>query len=201
MNLWRCSFIPKESHGAAAGVSGVDTQSILDFAFASAAISSASNLSGREAVDKAFLLAEVRTAVAGVVGRKHPFLRYEQPRGAIPCSPITVVVDIGAGRPAVGIVAARRARIKRRVPVLVDVVHLRVAIAVVAALREGLRSGRGQERCDDKAGNPAIDKGRLAQDWVQRSPRPTPPRGRLPVWPPMLVAKAINGQRQIYRHL
>jgi hypothetical protein len=50
--------------------------------------------------------------------------------------------------------------------VLVDVVHLRVAIAVVAALREGLPGGRDQERRDDKAGKPAIDKGKPTQDWV-----------------------------------
>ena len=63
-------------------------------------------LSCSEAVDELLLLAEVRAAIARVIGRQDAVLRHHQPRDPVPRPPMAVVVDEGAGRPAVGIVAA-----------------------------------------------------------------------------------------------
>src|SRR5262249_50306558 len=113
-------------------------------------------LARREAVDEAFLLAEVAPAIAGMIGRQHPLLRHDQPAAAIPRAPAAVVVDEGAGRPAVGVVAARREGIAGRVPALVDVVHLGMAVAVpalsivegMARLRQSLSAPDQQEQHD-----------------------------------------------------
>src|SRR5262249_43058377 len=103
------------------------------------------DLAGRETVDEAVLLADVRSAIAGEIRRQHALLRYEQPGRAIPGPPMAFIIDEGAGRPAVGIVAATGAGVQRRMPGLVDVVHRGMTIAMLATLRER-RSDPGCER-------------------------------------------------------
>src|SRR5713101_2785731 len=94
----------------------------------------AADFARREAVDEAFLLAKMRAAVAGVVLRKHALRRHGQPGDAVPRAPLAGVVYEGAGRPAIGVVAATGLGIERRMPVLVDVVHLGMAVAVLAGV-------------------------------------------------------------------
>ena len=86
-------------------------------------------------------LAKMGPPVASMVGRENPILRDQKPSPAVPSAP-AIVGKIGPRRPAVLVIAAAYVGIVRLTPVFVDVVHLFMAVAMIARLSEGGRNGK-----------------------------------------------------------
>ena len=113
---------------------------------------------GRCVVYKALLLAEVRAAIARIVCGEHALLRHDQPGAAIPRPPLSLIVDNCPRWPTIGVVAATGAGVQWRVPVLVDVMHLQVDIAVLTALREGRSRERKKPCSRERPDKTALDQ-------------------------------------------
>jgi hypothetical protein len=99
----------------------------------------------------------VGSAIPSVVSRKKAILRHSKPFGPIPGAPVPVVIKEGPRRPAVGIVAAADLGVQRRVPVLIDVVHLCVAITMLAGLRKSGKSTGMQTSSDENSSSDEVE--------------------------------------------